>query len=698
MGKPSYPAPPKIKRAYTTQHDPKKIAAALKYMREKNKSAYAAAKLFGIPRSTLFDKEKGLHPNGPGAPKRLTDEEENAIVKVLVASGDYGSPLEALDLQLIVFKYLKENGRADVFDWKPPGPKWVKKFIKRNSDALTVRSVQNIKRSRAEKTTGEIEEYFSNLKISLEGVPKENIINYDETNLSDNPGNKKCIFRRGIKYPERVMNYTKGAISIMFSITADGECLAPYVVYKAEHVYSQWVINGPRGARFNRTKSGWFDSMMFEDWFKTIIIPWSQSKTGPKVLIGDNLASHINYTIVTLCEANNIKFIFLPPNSSHLTQPLDVCYFGPLKKLWRSILLDYKIKNPREATLNKSHFPELLKKLMIELNDKTKNIISGFAATGIYPFKPDKVLKKLPDYKPPSEYKIDNALLDYLKENRAPNPNKKVRNKKISTVPGKSVSTSDFQFSVNLDFKLQSKQTKNKKRTINDDDNNRAVTIISNVIITPNKTSECLTVHSPDRNDEITNVTRSLTFQDAYEAGPSKRSLPWISPVKNRQKVMKAVYGTSDTDDDTQSLGRFSLLDPSDDDFMTLDSDEDTPLSKISNDKILNSAASRAEENGNKSEEEGKTDIHVNSWVLVKLEGKKTIKRYVGQILECLSPISYQIKFLRHKANGTFFWPVVNDISIVTMAEIEAILKDPSKGRRGTLNFDISSFKLLKIS
>lgn len=183
--------------------------------------------------------------------------------------------------------------------------------------------------------------YFQNLERSLKDVPKENILNYDETNLSDNPGTQKCLFRRGVKYPERAVHYSKGAISIMFAITAGGECLALYVVYKAEHLYKQWTINGPKGKRFNRTKSGWFDSLMFEDWFENIILPWTKNKVGPKVLIGDNLASHVNYRIVTLCEEYEIKFVLLPPNPSHLLQPLDVCYFGPMKKLWHSILLNY---------------------------------------------------------------------------------------------------------------------------------------------------------------------------------------------------------------------------------------------------------------------------------------------------------------------------------------------------------------------
>lgn len=45
----------------------------------------------------------------------------------------------------------------------------------------------------------------------------------------------------------------------MFSATADGVSLPTYVVYKAENLYTQQIEGGPRGSRYNRTTSGWFD-------------------------------------------------------------------------------------------------------------------------------------------------------------------------------------------------------------------------------------------------------------------------------------------------------------------------------------------------------------------------------------------------------------------------------------------------------
>lgn len=292
-----------------------------------------AGRRFGIPWKTIWNKVKGKHSKKVGGPTKLTEMEERHFVDVLLVAGEFGSPLTAFDLRILVKMYLNKAGKTiRQFDANMPGIDWVAKFLERHNDRLSQRSCQNIKRCRAEKTLDEIQDYFANLERSIQNVPPCNILNYDETNLSDDPGSRKSIFRRGMKYPERVMNTSKASISIMFAVTGSGEVLPPYTVYKAERLYDQWTIGGPKNARYNRSKSGWFDAYTFEDWFLTIVIPWARRMPGEKVIIGDNLSSHLNIDIIVGCQREQIKFVFLPKNATHLTQPLDVGYYGPLKK------------------------------------------------------------------------------------------------------------------------------------------------------------------------------------------------------------------------------------------------------------------------------------------------------------------------------------------------------------------------------
>ncbi len=93
------------------------------------------------------------------------------------------------------------------------------------------------------------------------GVPPENIWNYDETNLTDDPGAKKAIFKRGVKYAEQIRNHSKSAISMMFCENAAGDMVPPYIVFKAENLWKGWCLNGPKGSRYNTSPSGWFKGL-----------------------------------------------------------------------------------------------------------------------------------------------------------------------------------------------------------------------------------------------------------------------------------------------------------------------------------------------------------------------------------------------------------------------------------------------------
>ena len=105
---------------------------------------------------------------------------------------------------------------------------WVRSFLKWRKSEIAERMCQNIKRNRAAVSPDIIEKYFENLTKTIKDVPPSNILNFDETNLTDDPGRKKVIMKRGTKYPERIMNSIKSATSIMYAGCADGHILPPY--------------------------------------------------------------------------------------------------------------------------------------------------------------------------------------------------------------------------------------------------------------------------------------------------------------------------------------------------------------------------------------------------------------------------------------------------------------------------------------
>jgi len=382
----------------------------------------------------------------------LDEATENMIVERLVKCAEWGYPMDSMDLRMIVKHICDKKGTViKRFKDNMPGKEFALSFLKRHAKSITPRICQNIKRARAALSPEQIDNYFNNLEVSIEGVPSSNIINYDETNLSDDPGRSKVIAKKGMKYPERIMNSTKSATSIMFAVSGDGVVLPTYVVYKSTYLYGPWRNGAPKGTRFNCSKSGWFDTKCFEDWVFTVAIPYLKKLDGPKVLIGDNPSSHLSCDAINMCAEIGTKFIFLPANSTHLTQPLDVAFFRPLKQAWRTILKEWK-KGPgrKEPSVPKSIFPTLLDKLITALEPNHRsNIISGFEKCGIIPLNRNKVLSMIPNTPESSivySFVVEDSVLNILKKLRYETPPKtRSKRTRLHVEPGKSVGVSSSE-------------------------------------------------------------------------------------------------------------------------------------------------------------------------------------------------------------------------------------------------------------
>ncbi|KAL4702794.1 hypothetical protein ACJJTC_014035 [Scirpophaga incertulas] len=95
-----------------------------------------------------------------GGQTALTKEEEEHVILNLNTCAEWGYPLDVTDFS----------------------------FLKRNKKHISQRLCQNIKRARATVSPTTINEFLSELVKSIENVPLGNILNYDESNLFDDPG------------------------------------------------------------------------------------------------------------------------------------------------------------------------------------------------------------------------------------------------------------------------------------------------------------------------------------------------------------------------------------------------------------------------------------------------------------------------------------------------------------------------------
>jgi DDE superfamily endonuclease len=119
----------------------------------------------------------------------------------------------------------------------------------------------------------------------------------------------------------------------------------------------------------------------------------AQANQKPRILICDGFGTHETLEILEYCFENNIILCRLPSHTSHKLQPCDIGVFGPLKAAYRDhVELLYR---GGVDTVRKEHFTSLYSPAR-QRAVTSRNIKAAWAASGLFPFNPDRVLRNTP--------------------------------------------------------------------------------------------------------------------------------------------------------------------------------------------------------------------------------------------------------------------------------------------------------------
>ena len=108
--------------------------------------------------------------------------------------------------------------------------------------------------------------------------------------------------------------------------------------------------------------------------------------------------------MLEFCFKNNIILCRLPSHTTHKLQPCDVGVFAPLKEAYQDQV--DRLFRGGTNTIGKEHFTSVYSPARERAFTK-KNITSAWAACGLFPFNPDRVLRKTP--KPPPLLTVSRA-------------------------------------------------------------------------------------------------------------------------------------------------------------------------------------------------------------------------------------------------------------------------------------------------
>jgi hypothetical protein len=110
------------------------------------------------------------------------------------------------------------------------------------------------------------------------------------------------------------------------------------------------------------------------------------------MLVLDEHESHESVEFQEYCKSHNIITLGLPPHSSHLTQPLDVGCFGPLKRVYDRQIEEF-IKARIHHIIKVEFF--LAFKQTYQQSITIANSQAEFRGAGLIPFLPETVLRRL---------------------------------------------------------------------------------------------------------------------------------------------------------------------------------------------------------------------------------------------------------------------------------------------------------------
>uniref|UniRef100_UPI003AACBCED uncharacterized protein n=1 Tax=Centroberyx gerrardi TaxID=166262 RepID=UPI003AACBCED len=374
----------------TRKWTPEAMEQAMQEVEAGRLTCRQAAKRFGVPKSSLNDRVSGRVASGcvHGQRPLLAPEDENSLVEYCLYSASHGFPLTKPHIQahaLAIYNRRHPNAQKTAV-----GQTWWINFRERYHHRLTAWTPDIIDHGRAScAKRGSINEYFRLLTATLEEhelreKPRQ-IYNCDETGFQLDSMRRKVIVPRGTKHAYRQAQGTRDHITILACFNAAGEDVPPFVIYKGGYPGGPYNKEGVPDALYGKSPAGYMDGELFRKWFVGHFLKFAAQER-PLLLIMDGHKSHLDPELVRVAQREGVILLCLPPHTSHILQPLDVSFFGPLKADFSGLTGDLSAVS-HSFLVPKKEFSRVLRDSYQRLKDR-RVVVAGFRRCGLYPLDP----------------------------------------------------------------------------------------------------------------------------------------------------------------------------------------------------------------------------------------------------------------------------------------------------------------------
>lgn len=339
------------------------MEAALKAIREDGMPVSTACKTFGVPRTSVRNRMSGKTADNcrkVGPTCILGPDIEKKLVDWILDSSAKGFPINQDSLAYSVQKLVQEFQIQTPFINGSPGKKWFTSFLKRHPE-ISRKHAEFINKARAAASKNSIKRWFTETETVL-GVDANvlndpgRLFNMDETAIFLSPKGSLVLGPKGKGVYDVVSSSEKDNVTTLITVNAAGLIAPPLTIFKFKRLPKQYVSAAPKHWSIGISDSGWMQSKQFFEYFANVFLKFlnEQNIVRPIIVFLDGHASHLSLHLSTFCRENGIILICLPPNTTHILQPLDVAFFFPLKQAWKKLTRKWRCDHSGECIRKKT--------------------------------------------------------------------------------------------------------------------------------------------------------------------------------------------------------------------------------------------------------------------------------------------------------------------------------------------------------
>jgi hypothetical protein len=360
-------------------------------------SVRAAAETYDVAESTLRGRVKGIDARCDSIPinRKLTTTEELTLIEWILSMDQRGLPVRTDSIRqmanLLLQKRFQDNTRI-------VGQRWVYNFVRRhNSLQSKYNRKYDYQRAKCEDPTI-IRDWFRLVRntIAKYGIMDEDIYNFDETGFQMGViATAKVVTGANRGKPVSVQPGNREWVTVIDCISSYGWNVPPVIIFEGKVHQSTWYSDTlPLDWVIGVSENGWTDNELGLTWLKHVFEKHTthRMKGVYRLLILDGHGSHVTPEFDLFCKEHLIITLCMPPHSSHLLQPLDVGCFAVLKRSYGR-----QIEGYMRNGVNHIDKPDFLAAYHAARTEAMTlaNVQSSFAATGLVPHDPERVLSKL---------------------------------------------------------------------------------------------------------------------------------------------------------------------------------------------------------------------------------------------------------------------------------------------------------------